>query len=77
MTRRKRKEPSEREWKKTIDRVETRLLLAVANRALGEHAVMDAAQRALDMVDARRWRHDWRRKRRIDDDTVEALKIIQ
>lgn len=57
-----------------IDRIEGELLLAVANRALQEHSVKEAARRAHSMMSTRKWGHDWRRKNRIYEEIEDALK---
>lgn len=60
-----------------IDRIEMALLQNLANRVLEEHARKETARKAIDMVDTRKWRHDWRRKHKTMQSVEEALKVVK
>lgn len=61
----------------SLDRIEMALLSNLANRALADHARKEAAQRAIDMVDVRKWRHDWRRKHKTLQNVEQALRVVK
>ena len=63
--------------KDLIDRVESALVFNLVNRVLAESARIETAQRAVNMVDVRKWRHDWRRKYKTMQDVTEALRVVK
>lgn len=56
-----------------LDRIEMALLLNLANRALHEHACMEAARQALDKVKIRKQKYGGLAKKRVFEEVAEAL----
>lgn len=63
--------------KAMIDRVEMALLSNLANRALHEHACMEAARAALEKVKAREQKYGGLAKKRVFENVAEALKVVK
>ena len=59
-----------------LDRVEMALLSNLVNRALHDHACMEAAKQALDKVKAREQKYGGLAKKRVFKNVVEALKTV-
>lgn len=60
-----------------VDRIETALLLNLANRALHEHACMETARIALDKVKVRNQKYGGIAKKRVLENVAEALRVVK
>lgn len=58
-----------------IDRIEMALLSNLANRALHEHACMEAARAALEKVKTRKQKYGVLAKKRVFENVAEALRV--
>lgn len=60
-----------------IDRIEMALLSNLANRALHEHACIEAARQALDKVKVRKQKYGGLAKKRVFEEVAEALRVVK
>lgn len=60
-----------------LDRIEMALMSNLANRALHEHACLEAARAALDKVKARNQKYGGLAKKKVLNNVAEALRAVK